>query len=346
MDSFSSAASQLFGYDPADVVGKNVKILIPPFQKDLVESPRPGAKQAGQPSVSENRVVVGQRRDGSIFPMELAVGEIRGGPKRLFTALVRDLTKRRSTDERLEDLQAQLLHVSRLSVMGQMSAAIAHEINQPLAAISNYVKAARRVLDAAGGEAATIRHAQELIDKAAGQVHRASAIIRNLRQFVEKRVSRREPEDINKVIQEALALAFVGTAHHGVKVQLDLDENLPPVSIDRIQIQQVLVNLIRNGIEAMHSAARRELRITTARGDHRTAFVTVEDSGAGLSAEISARLFQPFATTKDTGMGIGLSICRSILQAHGGRIWLLKSDADGTSFRFSLPLAQNLKAVA
>jgi two-component system sensor kinase FixL len=347
IESFSSAASLLFGYAAAEVVGKTVMMLMPsPYREQhdghLIHFP-PATEQS---VVSKSRIVVGLRRDGSTFPMELAIGKVVGGPRRLFTTFVRDITRRQGTEQRLEELQSELLHVSRLSAMGQMTAAIAHELNQPLTAITNYVKAAKRTLEAASIRSTAVARVQEMIDKAAEQTLRAGAIIKKLRDFVEKRDSDHKPENLNNVIAEALALAFVGAADENVKVKLQLDASLAPVMIDRIQIQQVLLNLIRNSIEAMHLAEKRELILTTSSGDAGFVDVTVQDTGPGLSQDVSTRLFQHFVTTKDSGMGIGLTICQSILEAHGGRIWLLKSTPAGTTFRFRLPLASNLAAAA
>ncbi len=219
--------------------------------------------------------------------------------------------------------------------MGQMSSAIAHELNQPLTAIVNFVKAARRTLDSVEGPKAA--RAQELIDKAAAQTQRAGAIIKNLREFIEKREGNRMPESLNKVVQEAIALGFVGAKHLNVKVRLDLDPGLPPVLIDKIQMQQVLINLIRNGVEAMQTVATRELSVTTASDDPGHVQITVRDTGTGLAPEVAKRLFQPFVTTKSNGMGIGLTICQSIVDAHGGRISTLEGISPGTAFRIRLP---------
>jgi two-component system sensor kinase FixL len=277
--------------------------------------------------------------------MELAVGAVQGGERRLFTGFVRDITERQGTENRLQELQAELLHVSRLSAMGQMSSAIAHELNQPLTAITNYVRAVSHTLDST--DPAAIRRAQQINEKAANQVQRAGAIIRNLRQFVEKRESKKSPENLNKVVEEAIALSFVGISHVNVKVRLNLDPSLPLIWMDKIQIQQVLVNLIRNGIEAMQSVEKRQLAVMTTPGEPGFVDIEVSDSGAGLSQEAQERLFQAFSTTKDDGMGIGLTICQSIVTAHGGSIWYdEKKLSNHTAFRFRLPLSNHPNGLA
>lgn len=338
IETFNAAAVWLFGYLENEVVGHNVKMLMPePYRSHhdgyLSHYLTTGEKRI----IGIGRVVVGLRRDGSTFPMELAVGEIKVGVRRLFTGFIRDITDRQGAERRLQDLQSELLHVSRLSDMGQMSSALAHELNQPITAVTNYVKAARRTLDQ--GVETPFARVQELLDKAAGQALRAGQIIRRLRDFIEKREAHRAPENINKVIEEAMALAFVGTPDTGVTVTTRLGAELPDVPIDKIQIQQVVLNLIRNSVEAMRASERRELNVATELDGPDHILITASDSGPGLSEEVAARLFQPFVTTKHDGMGIGLSICRSIVDAHGGRLWATPNPDGGVAFRFRLPIA-------
>src|SRR5262249_37207671 len=191
------------------------------------------------------------------------------------------------------ELQLELLHVTRVNAMGQMSSAIAHELNQPLTASANYISAARRFLQRPDGAA----QAQDAMEQAAKQILRAGTTIRNLRDFIEKREGHRAPENLNKIIEQGIALAFVGMAHLNVKVRLDLDPTLPVLFVDKIQIQQVLMNLIRNAIEAMQDSDIRELAIATSRSGDQYVSVMVRDSGPGLPQEVRKRLFQPFVTT-------------------------------------------------
>lgn len=334
VESFSPAAVRLFGYDEREVLGKNVNMLMPsPYREQhdgyLAAYRKTGVKRV----IGIGRIVVGQRRDGSTFPMELAVGEVANAGRRLFTGFVRDLTERQGTERRLQELQLELLHVTRVNAMGQMSSAIAHELNQPLTASANYISAARRFLQRPDGAL----QAQDAMEQAGKQILRAGTTIRNLRDFIEKREGRREPENLNKVIEQGLALAFVGMAHINVKIRLQLEASLPTVLVDKIQIQQVLMNLIRNAIEAMQDAEKRELTINTSHaGDHIS--VTVRDSGPGLPEEIRRKLFQPFVTTKEGGMGVGLMICQSIIQFHGGSIEVSPENEPGTAFTFHLPV--------
>jgi two-component system sensor kinase FixL len=337
IESFSPAASRLFGYAPEEVVGKNLKLLMPSPYKNEHDGYLARYRATGERRIiGVGRVVVGQRRDDSTFPLELAVGEARVGERRFFTGFIRDITAQQGTEQRLHELQAELLHASRVSAMGHMISALAHELNQPLTANINYTKAAQRTLASPG--ASQIARAQELMDKAAGQTTRAGQIIRRLRDFIEKREISRAEENLNKVVEEALALGLVGVADANVRARIDLRPDLPPVLVDKIQIQQVLINLIRNSVEAMQDVERRELTVMTATSELGFAQVSVLDTGPGLSEEVASRLFQPFVTTKAKGMGIGLTISQTIIEAHGGRIWAAPNAGGGAAFHFQLPV--------
>ena len=240
-------------------------------------------------------------------------------------------------EARLRLLQSELQHVSRLSAMGQLSSALAHELNQPLAALMNYTQASRRTLEGNGG--ANIPKAIEMMDKAIGQAERAGSVIRHLRNFIEKGESEQFDEDINAVVEEAGALGLIGAAEQGVEVVHNLNADLPTVSINKVQIQQVILNLVRNSLEAMENTERRELTVTTERDLGGNVVVSIADTGTGISEDIRKVLFQPFVTTKASGMGLGLSISRSIVEAHGGRLWVEPAAGGGTVFHFSLPVS-------
>jgi two-component system, LuxR family, sensor kinase FixL len=331
---FSIAAERLFGYASDEVCGQNVKMLMPPPYREQHDGYLARYLATGERRIiGIGRIVVGLRKDGSTFPMELSVGEARQADRPLFTGFVRDLTERQQAERRLHELQAGLLHVSRLRSMGQMAAALAHELNQPLTATANYVRAALRLLSAAEPNLERVRQA---MSNAVEQTMRSGEIIRRLRAFVARGEVSRHPEDVATLIEEASALALVGAKERGIKVMIRLEPDLPPVAVDRVQIQQVLLNLIRNAVEAMETSEVRELTLATAVQDTWVQ-ISVGDTGGGVPAEIEARLFQPFVTTKPEGMGIGLSVCRTIIEAHGGRLWVESDPDKGSIFHFTLP---------
>ncbi len=335
--SFSTTAVRQFGYAPEEVVGSNVSLLMPEPYRTQHDGYMARYLTTGERRIiGIGRVVVGQRKDGSTFPMELAVGEMRSGGERYFTGFIRDLTERQRTEARLQELQSELVHMSRFTALGEMASTLAHEINQPLTAIASYLKGCRRILGRMEG--AEVPMLADAVNQAAEQALRAGQVIRHLRDFVARGEGERHIEGLPKLIEEASALALVGAKEKSVRVRFDLDPDAPLVLADRIQVQQVLLNLMRNAIEAMHERPRRDLVIATrALAAEGLVEVSVADTGTGLAPEVAARLFQPFVTTKPNGMGVGLSICRTIVEAHGGRIRVEPGPAGGTIFRFTLP---------
>jgi two-component system sensor kinase FixL len=336
MHSFSAAAATLFGYSQAEAVGKNVKILMPsPYREAHDDYLNRYLRTGERRIIGTGRVVVGQRKDGRTFPMELAVGEMRSGDQRFFTGFVHDITERQLAETRLQELQSELVHISRLTAMGEMASALAHELNQPLSAIGNYVKGSQRLLESPADEKwAAMRSA---LDKAAEQVVRAGQIIRRLRDFVSRGETEQRVERVSKLVEEASALALVGTKDLGVDIRLRLQPDADLVVVDRVQVQQVLLNLIRNAIDAMTGSPNRQLTIAARPVADEMVEISVADTGPGIAPEIAGQLFQPFITTKRQGMGVGLSISRTIVDAHGGRIWAEPNDGGGTVFRFTLP---------
>ncbi len=336
IQSFSAAAERLFGYENTEVLGQNVSILMPEPYRTQHDSYMARYMTTGERRIiGIGRVVVGQRKDESTFPMELAVGEMRSDNRRYFTGFVRDLTERQKTETRLQELQSELVHMSRFTALGEMASTLAHEINQPLTAIANYLKGSRRILERMEGE--HVPMLRDAVNQAAEQALRAGQVIRHLREFVSRGESERHIESLPKLVQEASALALVGAKEKGVRVSFRLAPDAPLVLADRIQVQQVLLNLIRNAIEAMQDRPRRELVVsTTALPQDGLVEVCVRDTGTGLAPEVAAQLFQPFVTTKKHGMGVGLSICRTIVESHGGKIWAESKPDEGTAFRFTL----------
>jgi two-component system, LuxR family, sensor kinase FixL len=339
MESFSPAAERLFGFTEAEAIGRNVSILMPSPYRERHDGYIEHYLTTGERRIiGIGRIVVGQRKNGSTFPMELAVGEAMVEGKRLFTGFIRDLTERQLTENRLQELQTELLHVSRLTDVGQMASALAHELNQPLAAIVNYVQASRRLLQAEN--VAVSPKIADAMDKAVAQAARAGEIIKHLRSFISKGDAEHRLEDLNKVVEEATALGLVGAKESGISVRWALWREPLPVIIDKVQIQQVVFNLVRNSVEAMaEHPLPHDLLVTTRLAHATTAEVSVSDTGPGLAVKVQAQLFQPFITTKEKGMGLGLSICRSIVDAHGGRLWATPNPDRGVQFQFTLPLA-------
>jgi two-component system sensor kinase FixL len=334
IQSFSRAAERLFGYQAAEILGENIKIMMPsPYREEhdgyLARYLRTNEARI----IGIGRVVVGQRKDGSTFPIELAVGEMRSNNQRFFTGFIRDLTERQSAEARLQELQSELVHISRLTAMGEMASALAHELNQPLSAITNYMRGSRRLLADHSDETSVM--VRDALDRSAEQALRAGQIIRRLRDFVARGESERRIESVAKIAEEASALALVGAKDRGVRTQFHFDRGKDLVLADKVQVQQVLLNLIRNGIDAMSDSETRYLTISASSADG-VVTVSVADTGSGIGPDMMKQLFQPFVTTKREGMGVGLSICRTIVEAHGGKIWAEPNPGGGTIFRFTL----------
>ena len=333
---FSMAAERLFGWKAGEVFGRNVSILMPsPYREEHDGYLQRYYATGERRIIGLGRVVVGERRDGSTFPMELAVGEMRIAGARYFTGFVRDLTERQETETRMQELQSELVHVSRLTALGEMASALAHEINQPLAAISNYLKGSRMLL---AKESPAADRIGDALDRAASEALRAGEIIRRLREFVSRGETERRVESLSKLIEEASALALVGAKQSGVRVSMAFDRRVDRVLVDKVQIQQVVLNLIRNAIDSMAASERREMQVAVRQGTDGQALVSVSDSGPGMTSETLERLFQPFFTTKASGMGVGLSISRTIVEAHGGHLRARNRDQGGAIFEFSLPV--------
>ena len=335
IQSFSATAERLFGLTAQEVRGENVSSLMPaPYRKEhdgyLARYLGTGERRI----IGTGRVVVGQRKDGSTFPMELSVGEVLLAGKRHFIGFVRDLTQPQEREQLLHELQSELLHVSRLSTMGEMASALAHELNQPLSAVANYLQGSRRLLEKSSDQHAEL--IREALEKAAEQTLRAGQVIQRLRDFVARGETERRIESIKKLVEEASALALVAAKEQSIRFSLRLNPSIDLVLVDKVQIQQVLLNLLRNAIEAMHTSARRELVVSTAPAADNMVAVSVADTGAGIAPEIASKLFQPFVTTKRQGMGIGLSLSRTIIASHGGTIGVEPDPAGGTIFCFTL----------
>jgi two-component system, LuxR family, sensor kinase FixL len=327
----SVAAERMFGYTAEEIAGRNVNLLMPSPHAESHNAYIARYLATGEARIiGVGRIVAGRRRDGSTFPMELQIGETRSPESRLFVGFVRDLTERQARDRRVSELQAELIHVSRVSELGQMVTALAHEVDQPLTAIANYLSGIRRLLDDASPP-----RLHEAIERVTEQTRRARDIVRGLRSLVRGEPGVSRPENLEAVIQEATALALVGrTAVPEFVSRIAPDARL--AVIDKVQIMQVLLNLMRNAMEAMAASPVRRMTVTAVRRDDRIE-IAMSDTGPGLAPEVREKLFQPFVTTKAGGLGVGLSLCRTIVQGHGGDLTAEDGEGGGTVFRFSVP---------
>ena len=334
IQTFSTAAVVLFGWSAAEAVGRKVNMLMPASYARAHDGYLQRYFDTGERRIiGIGRVVVGERRDGSTFPMELAVGEVLTDDGRFFIGFIRDLTERQETERRLQDLQADFIHVGRLTALGEMASALAHELNQPLSAAANFVNGSVRLL---GEDPPRLERLRPALEQAGEQLLRVGQIIRKLRDFVAKGETERRPEALQQLLEEAGALSMVGAKDKGVRLTYDLDHDLDLVLVDKVQIQQVVLNLMRNAIDAMAESQRKLLKVSARAVADQTVEISVSDSGPGVSPTVADQLFQPFVTTKADGMGIGLSISRTIVEAHGGRIWVDETPGGGATFRFTL----------
>lgn len=332
--SFSAAAERMFQWRSDEIVGTSVSRLMPKayirgndgcpvievdiYEKDIFR---------------RGRSVIGQRKDKTLFPIQLSVGDVDAIPP-LHTAFVTDLTAQKESQAKVEGLQAELAHTSRLSAMGEMAAALAHELNQPLAAIVNYHGGLTRILE--NSRKVSPVTLLPPLQKAAAQAIRAGEIVHGIQSFVSKRAGKRETASLDTLVSEACTLALVGVPTK-FAVRIQVVAGLKPVVVDKIQIQQVLLNLVRNALEAMEKDAEGEVLIRGHDNTENATEISVSDTGFGVPPVIGDNLFKPFVTSKPDGMGLGLSICRTIVEAHGGRIWMEPNSPKGSIFRFTLP---------
>lgn len=335
--SFSAAAEKMFGYTEAEVLGENVSMLMPSPDRERHDGYLANYRRSGEKKIiGIGRITNARRRDGNTFPIELSIGEASVDDQRIFTGFIHDITQRQRAEAQLKDLQAELAHVGRISEMATLASSLAHELNQPLTAVTSYCQSIRRLAQGEA-DAGTRELIAEAADEAANEALRSGEIVRRLRDFFARGHTERHVEELPRLITEANALALVGSRELGVEVQVALDPEAELVLADRVQVQQVLINLIRNALDAMLESEERLLGISTAAGPGELVTIAVQDTGTGISDTVSDQLFQPFVTSKQSGMGIGLSICRTIIEAHGGRIWFERAPEGGTIFRFTLP---------
>ncbi|OWK28321.1 PAS domain S-box protein [Sphingomonas mucosissima] len=336
--SFSRTAEQLFGYPADEVIGRNVSILTPDEHTGQHDAYLDHYLATGERRViGRTRLLTARASNGREIPIELRVGEAVTGGERLFTGFIRDISQRLDSEERLNTLRSELTHLSRLGAMGEMAAGLAHELNQPLAASVNYMATASLLLK----EGSDTPRAEEMLEQARSQALRAGEIIRRLRDFVARHDAEVRAEPVEETLRDAVALVFVGQKQLDVSVRYDLDPGAVLMFADRVQVQQVLVNLLRNASEAMRCAGTEDMSILvqTKVIDPETLEIAVSDNGPGLAPDFLDQVYAPFSSTKgEAGMGIGLSICRRIVESHGGELTGENLPQGGARFRFTLPM--------
>lgn len=332
---FSLAAERLFGYEAGELLGRNVKILMGPDDNSrhddyLARYLRTGERRI----IGIGRTVTARRADGTLFPIDLKIGEARIGEHYLFTAFMRDLTEQQRNESRMRALQAEIVHFSRLSSVGTMASALAHELNQPLTVVTNYLEAARDLLDAPDAESMKI--VQEALNEAAKQSVRAGQIVRKLRDYVSRGEIEKQPTHVVPLLSDAVALVQAEMSVQADAIEIAVSDTATELLADPIQIQQVVINLVRNALEAMQDTRDPHIRIEAEKLDSGFIQFTIEDNGPGIDPELREGLFKPLASSKPTGMGLGLSICKTIIEAHGGTINVLPAHSGGTRFVFTV----------
>jgi two-component system sensor kinase FixL len=331
--SWNKGAEKLFGYTAEEAVGKPVTILIPPGQHNeedmILERIRRGDR-------IEHYETVRQRKDGSSIVVSLTVSPVKNVEGRIVGAskIARDITERKRAEARERALMAELTSMNRAATAGELSASLAHELKQPLTGIVTRASAARHWLAADNLNIDKVRAALDQIETAG---HRAADIIRNVCAVFKKDTHERKPVDVNRVIVEVMSLGEIEFKKHQIEVRTELDNRLPSVTGNRVQLQQVILNVVMNAIEAMHSAQPRRLRIQSGLSKPDVVHVSIADTGIGIDPANADEIFKPLFTTKEHGMGMGLSICRSIIENHGGRIWASPGAPNGTVVQFELP---------
>lgn len=337
IERFNTTAEKMFGYKAEEIKGKDVSVLMPSPHHDRHDGYVGRYLRTGNAKIiGIGREVQALRRDGSTFTAHLAVGEVGWQGQRRFVGMLRDLTDTKAAEERTLRQHQEMIKASRLTTMGEMAAAMAHEINQPLAAITNYASASIRMLKNGSENLEDVKKALENID---AQAHRAGEIIRRLRNFVRPENINLEVVNIASVIDEIRPLAELDARANNIKLTIDVPRDLPEIIADQLQIQQVILNLLRNGVDAMKDAIPedRQLRMNAYCSASDEIRIDIVDRGPGVPEDVKDNLFDPFFSTKSDGMGMGLAICQTIAKAHSGKLVFLNNPVIGTTFSISLP---------
>ena len=329
--SWNPGAEKIFGYSSDEMIAKP---LVAVFPADRVQEEEEILSRLRAGQLIDHYETTRLRKDGRQIEVTVTISPIIDDHGKIIGAstVVRDISERKRLQTKLEEVQKELFHVSRLNDMSQMVSGVAHELNQPLAAAASYLAGAKRFIGA--GESTRALHGCAL---ASSQITRAGQVIRRLRDFVQRSVSERKIEPLRPLFEEAVSLVLMGTRHSAPRIEYDVPQEASVACVDKIEIQQVVANLARNAIEAMANLPERQLTIQTRPLDARFIKVEVVDTGSGISEDVLEKMFNPFTTTKSNGMGVGLALCRTIVEAHGGSISVSNNRERGTTFQFTLP---------
>ncbi|PLX37489.1 MAG: PAS domain-containing sensor histidine kinase [Hyphomicrobiales bacterium] len=341
---YNKACERLFGYSAVEMIGENVVKIMPREYADRHDDYMHNYRTTGEKRIiGIGREVAGLHRDGTVIPVELSVGEAITPVGRQFIGILRDLRQRKAVEKRIDELQAQLVHLARISAMDEIGAAVAHELNQPLTAVMLYLQAVTRRLRTVAEETGVDadERAIDVLAKAVGEADRAGKIIQRMRQIVEKREPQRRAVRLEELIDEAIELTRLGRYAGEVEIRRSDEPDLPSVDVDPVQIQQVIANLVRNAIEAVRECDERWVRIGIRRVGERVE-VEIADSGPGIPEGRRAELFKAFSTNKRSGLGLGLAISRTIAQNHGGDLTVDPGgNGQGARFLLLLPITGN-----
>jgi two-component system sensor kinase FixL len=334
----NAATTAMFMYDEEELLGQNISILMPASLKRHHDGYLSSYIKTGKTNIiGTGRKLRAVKSNGQEFAMHLSVGQVKNSSHMQFVGIISDLSEQEKYQTALAETQEKLTQATRLSAMGELAAGIAHEINQPLAAIASYAQASKHLINSL--QTVDVKMITGPLDKIGEQAMRANEVINRLRNLVHKHTAQRERVDINALIDETINLAKVDPRMLGHSIELDLIKDpLIELFVDPIQIQQVLLNLIRNAVDAMEQEKEMPLKITCHLISAKQIEVSVMDFGTGIDMDVSLNIFAPFFTTKETGMGMGLSVCQTIIHGHGGKIYYRPSQPKGTVFSFSLPI--------
>ncbi|MCP4932617.1 MAG: PAS domain S-box protein [bacterium] len=347
MLAFSPAAERMFGFKAAEIIGHNISLLMPSPHAENHDGYLNNYLTTGKKNIiGIGREVAARKKNGTLFPVELSVGVLTRHDERLFTGFLRDLTTHRLSENQIADLQSKLIQLARHSAMGELATTLAHELNQPLTAIANYTLATRKlVTDLKPGEQTDT--VLKLLDKSAKQAQRAGEIIRSIRTFVKHHENKFRWENLEDAVCEAVKIATIGTGNRPINVHINKPDPVPDICMDRIQIQQVVTNLVRNAVDAVRvKNGEHVINIEISRHGMRSVIVRVLDNGPGITPQIEKRLFESFNTSKPDGVGVGLAISKTIITSHNGYIRGRNRAQGGAEFYFILPIDSKAEEIS